>query len=178
MREVALKHDFVSLTNGRMHVVPTGAGIGIVLLHGWPGLWFDYQGVLPLAAQLGRCIAPDFLGFGDSDAPSGEPIAAADEESFARDIVELLDAVGIDDAVVVGHDIGSAVGPTAERLSAGYARTGRCRAGLGRGGGGAPSVPISRAERGHDESPDALNAASVLGSDKLGRVGPLPYAGT
>jgi pimeloyl-ACP methyl ester carboxylesterase len=122
MREVALNHDFVSLTNGRMHFVATGAGIGIVLLHGWPGLWFDYRRVLPLAAQLGRCIAPDFLGFGDSDAPSGEPVAAADEESFARDIVELLDAVGIDDAVVVGHDIGSAVGPAVERLSAGRVR--------------------------------------------------------
>ncbi len=117
MRKIGLIHEFAALRRGRMHFVSAGDGTGIVLLHGWPGLWFDYRHVLPRAAQIGRCIAPDFYGFGDSDKPSGDPLDAASERSFATDILELLDSVGIDEAVVVGHDIGSAVGPVVARLA-------------------------------------------------------------
>ena len=112
-----MNDEFASLSRGRMHFVTAGRGGGIVLLHGWPGLWFDYRHVLPRAARIGRCIAPDFYGFGDSDALTGDPVHAADEKSFARDILELLDWVGSDDVVVVGHDIGSAVGPALARLA-------------------------------------------------------------
>jgi pimeloyl-ACP methyl ester carboxylesterase len=107
---------FASLRRGRMHFVTAGRGIGIVLLHGWPGFWFDYRHVLARTAPIGRCIAPDFFGFGRSEAPPGDPIHAADEESFAHDILELLDSIGVDDMIVVGYDIGSAVGPAVARL--------------------------------------------------------------
>jgi pimeloyl-ACP methyl ester carboxylesterase len=116
MTEDGLVHEFASLSRGRMHYVTSGAGIGIVLLHGWPGYWFDYRHVLPRTSQLGRCIAPDFLGFGDSDAPIGDPIDTANEAAFAADIVSLLDSLAVEDAVIVGHDIGSAVGPLVARL--------------------------------------------------------------
>jgi pimeloyl-ACP methyl ester carboxylesterase len=111
-----LVDEFATLSRGRMHFVAAGAGTCIVLLHGWPGLWFDYRHVLSRAGSIGRCIAPDFFGFGSSDAPNGDPVDAADEAAFASDIVELLDTVGVDDAVIVGHDIGSAVGPAVARL--------------------------------------------------------------
>ncbi len=115
--EIALSDDFVSLAGGTMHFVDAGRGGDIVLLHGWPGFWFDYRKVLPLAARIGRCIAPDFLGFGSSDPPAGDPVDGADEEAFARDILELLESAEIDSAIVVGHDIGSAVGPALARLA-------------------------------------------------------------
>ena len=116
MTRVSANHDFAPLTGGRMHFVSAGRGReSIVLLHGWPGLWFDYREILPLAARIGRCVAPDFFGFGDSDPPFGDPVDSADEESFARDILELLDAIELEDAVIVGHDIGSAVGPAIAR---------------------------------------------------------------
>jgi pimeloyl-ACP methyl ester carboxylesterase len=122
MTEDGLVDEFALLSRGRMHFVTAGAGTAIVLLHGWPGLWFDYRHVLPRASQLGRCIAPDFLGFGGSDAPSGSPIDAADEAAFATDIVSLLDVEAVEDAVIVGHDIGSAVGPAVARLVPGRIR--------------------------------------------------------
>jgi pimeloyl-ACP methyl ester carboxylesterase len=112
-----LNHHFASLSRGTMHFVAGGSGAGVVLLHGWPGLWFDYRHVLPRTARIGYCIAPDFYGFGDSAAPIGDPVDAADEESFATDIIELLDSVGLDDAIVVGHDMGSAVGPALARMA-------------------------------------------------------------
>src|SRR6266542_1689011 len=109
--------EFAPLSRGRMHLVTAGEGDGIVLLHGWPGLWFDYRHVLSPAGRMGRCVAPDFYGFGGSDAPAGDPVDVADEAAFARDILELLDWVGIGDVIVVGHDIGSAVGPAMARLA-------------------------------------------------------------
>jgi pimeloyl-ACP methyl ester carboxylesterase len=117
MERYGIEHRFAALSGGGMHYVTAGRGTGIVLLHGWPGLWFDYRHVLPQAARLGRCIAPDFYGFGDSAAPTGEPVEAADEEAFAKNIIELLDAIEVGEAVIVGHDIGSAVGPAIARLA-------------------------------------------------------------
>jgi pimeloyl-ACP methyl ester carboxylesterase len=116
MEDVGLLHKFAILSRGRMHYVTVGGGTCIVLLHGWPGFWFDYRHVLPGARRIGRCVAPDFFGFGTSDLLSGDPVDAADEAAFARDIVELLEAVGADDAIIVGHDVGSAVGPAVARL--------------------------------------------------------------
>src|SRR5438132_9554177 len=110
-------HQYFQLTRGRMHFVEAGTGRCAILLHGWPGLWFDYRSVLRRAAGIGRFIAPDFLGFGNSDFPSGDPVLAADEEAFATDIIDLLDALELKDAVIVGHDVGSAVGPAVARLA-------------------------------------------------------------
>jgi pimeloyl-ACP methyl ester carboxylesterase len=111
------RHEFADLSRGRMHFVTAGRGTGIVLLHGWPGLWFDYRRVLPLAARVGRCIAPDFFGFGSSDPLTGDPEEAATEDSFGRDILELVEAAELKDPIIVGHDIGSAVGPAMARLA-------------------------------------------------------------
>jgi pimeloyl-ACP methyl ester carboxylesterase len=95
--------------------VSVGAGSAVVLLHGWPGFWFDYRHVLPRVATLGHAVAPDFLGFGASDAVHGDPVEAAGEEAFAADVLELLDWLALDRVVMVGHDIGSAVAPALAR---------------------------------------------------------------
>jgi pimeloyl-ACP methyl ester carboxylesterase len=117
LSEVGPGDGFVRLRRGRMHFVTVGQGTCIVLLHGWPGFWFDYRHVLPRAGRIARCLAPDFFGFGSSDVPSGDPIGGPDEEAFAGDIVELLDALGVAEAVIVGYDVGSAVGPAVARLA-------------------------------------------------------------
>jgi pimeloyl-ACP methyl ester carboxylesterase len=101
-----------------MHFVTIGAGPGVVLLHGWPGFWFDYPHVLPGITSLGRrAIAPDFFGFGDSEALGGDPVETASEERLAGDVLELLDCLDLDRVVMVGHDIGSAVAPALARMT-------------------------------------------------------------
>jgi pimeloyl-ACP methyl ester carboxylesterase len=101
-----------------MHFVTVGVGSGVVLLHGWPGFWFDYRHVLPGVAGLGRrAIALDFFGFGDSEAVDGDPEEAASEGRLAGDVLELLDWLHLDRVVLVGHDIGSAVAPALARLA-------------------------------------------------------------
>jgi pimeloyl-ACP methyl ester carboxylesterase len=110
-------HEFANLSRGRMHYVTVGAGSGVVLLHGWPGFWFDYRHVLPGVAGLARAVAPDFFGFGDSEAVSGDPTDVASEGRFADDVLELLDRLDLDGVVVVGHNIGSPIAPALARLA-------------------------------------------------------------
>jgi pimeloyl-ACP methyl ester carboxylesterase len=111
-----LRHDTVQLSRGRMHYVSVGTGPGAVLLHGWPGFWFDHRHVLPRVASGVRAVAPDFFGFGESviDDAAAE---AGGEQAHAADVVELLDALGLDRAVLVGQDIGSAVAPAVARIA-------------------------------------------------------------
>ena len=112
------QHRVADLRRGRMHYVSAGSGPSVVvLLHGWPGFWFDYRDVIAGAARIGQVIAPDFLGFGESSALPGDDPAAADELEFARDIHELLSHLRAGKVVLVGHDIGSAVGPALARLA-------------------------------------------------------------
>jgi pimeloyl-ACP methyl ester carboxylesterase len=59
-------------------------------------------------------IAPDFFGFGDSSSLSGGALAAG-EEAFAQDVLDLIDFLGLEPAVLVGYDIGSAVAAAVAR---------------------------------------------------------------
>jgi pimeloyl-ACP methyl ester carboxylesterase len=115
-----LRHGVGALGRGRMHYAAMGAGPPVVLLHGWPGYWFDFRHVLPLVAPFACAVAPDFFGFGES---TPVPAAAASgEEALARDVIELLDALSFDRVVLVGQDIGSAVAPAVARLAPGRVR--------------------------------------------------------
>ena len=89
-----------------------GTGDPIVLLHGNPTSSYLWRDVMPALAPLGRVIAPDLIGHGDSDklpASDGD-----DRYSFAtsyRYLDGLLQALGITEKVtLVIHDWGSALG--------------------------------------------------------------------
>ena len=79
-----------------------GSGRPLVLLH---GLLDDSEGWAQLAADTHRpCIAIDLPGFGGSDLPRMPRIG-----SYARDVVEALEVLEIDDCTLVGHSLGGAV---------------------------------------------------------------------
>jgi len=83
-------------------------GTPIVFLHGWPELSISWRHQLPVFAGLGfRAIAPDMRGYGRSSIyPRHEDYAL---EEIVADMIELLDAVGAEKAIWVGHDWGSPV---------------------------------------------------------------------
>jgi pimeloyl-ACP methyl ester carboxylesterase len=92
----------------RLHVVEQGEGPLVLLLHGFPESWYSWRHQLSALAQAGyRAVAPDQRGYGDSDKP--EPIEAYDQVTLVQDAVGLLDALGEEQAVVVGHDWGAPV---------------------------------------------------------------------
>jgi pimeloyl-ACP methyl ester carboxylesterase len=90
----------------RLHYVRGGRGRPVLLLHGWPGYWYDWRRVLPELMREADAIAPDLRGFGDSDGPAGD---TTNEQELVADMVVLLDHLEVERAVVAGHDIGSAV---------------------------------------------------------------------
>jgi pimeloyl-ACP methyl ester carboxylesterase len=80
----------------------------VVLCHGWPELAYSWRHQIAALAAAGiRVIAPDQRGYGGTDRP--EPVEAYDMEHLTGDHVALLDHLGIDKAVYVGHDWGGFV---------------------------------------------------------------------
>lgn len=75
----------------------TGAGPAVVLLHGQPGTGGDWQRVTPLLADRYRLVVPDRPGYGRTGGPAGGFAANA------RATVDLLDRLGLERAVLVGH---------------------------------------------------------------------------
>jgi pimeloyl-ACP methyl ester carboxylesterase len=91
-----------------LSVHEAGSGPAVVLCHGFPELAYSWRHQLPALAAAGfRAIAPDQRGYGASDRPA--PIEAYDIHHLTGDLVGLLDALGVERAVFVGHDWGGLV---------------------------------------------------------------------
>ena len=96
-------------TNGiQMHLAEQGDGPVVVLCHGFPELWYSWRHQLAALADAGyRAVAPDMRGYGQTACP--EAVDAYDIEQLTGDLTGLLDVLGEDDAVFVGHDFGANV---------------------------------------------------------------------
>jgi pimeloyl-ACP methyl ester carboxylesterase len=106
------KQEHVSLpTNGiRLHVVQTGSRYGslVILLHGFPEFWYGWRKqIQPLANAGFRVWIPDQRGYNLSDKPRG--ISAYRLDVLANDVIGLIDAAGVDQCYLAGHDWGAAV---------------------------------------------------------------------
>lgn len=85
-----------------------GAGEPVVLLHGTPSYSYEWRHVVPHVEAAGhRVITYDLLGYGRSERPVGRDTSVAAQTEL---LGHLLDALGVDRAAVVAHDIGGAVG--------------------------------------------------------------------
>lgn len=91
---------------GTLHVVDRpGENPPIVLMHGFPDDHHIYDRLTPLLRR--RTLALDFLGYGQSDRPSPRTFDRGDRQ---RELTALIEALGLDQVVLVGHD---ASGPEA-----------------------------------------------------------------
>jgi haloalkane dehalogenase len=99
------------ILGSEMAYVEIGTGDPIVLLHGNPTSSYLWRNVLPYLQPLGRCIAPDLIGMGDSDKlPDSGPNAYRFVE-HRRYLDALLEALDVRERVtLVIHDWGSALG--------------------------------------------------------------------
>jgi pimeloyl-ACP methyl ester carboxylesterase len=104
----SVSHRQLAANGIELHVAEQGEGPPVLLLHGFPELWYSWRHQLPVLADAGfRAIAPDTRGYGGSSIPL--PVHAYDLDTLALDCVELLDALGLGQAVVVGHDWGAQI---------------------------------------------------------------------
>lgn len=98
-------------TNGvRLRVVEAGerGALVVILAHGFPELAYSWRHQIPVLADAGyHVLAPDQRGYGGSSRP--QAIEAYDIHQLTADLVGLLDDVGAERAVWIGHDWGAAV---------------------------------------------------------------------
>jgi pimeloyl-ACP methyl ester carboxylesterase len=97
-------------TNGiRLHAVTEGErGPLVVLLHGFPECWYSWREYLhPLAEAGFRAVAPDMRGYDLSDKPKG--VLNYQLPMLTADVLGLVEALGEQKAVIVGHDWGGVV---------------------------------------------------------------------
>jgi pimeloyl-ACP methyl ester carboxylesterase len=111
----ALQHRFVQVNGIRMHIAEQGSGPLVVLVHGFPELWYSWRHVLPALAAAGyHAVAPDMRGYGQTDAPA--KIEDYSQLQSVGDIVGLVHALGYEQAVIAGHDWGAPVAYNAANL--------------------------------------------------------------
>lgn len=103
-----ITHRTIESNGIKLHIAEAGQGPPVVLVHGFPELWYSWRHQLPALAEAGyHAIAPDVRGYGGSDAP--QAIEAYNMRNMTADVAGLLDALGERTAVVVGHDWGSPI---------------------------------------------------------------------
>lgn len=106
MQVEGVRHDHVTAGGVRFHVAEAGAGVPVVLLHGFPQHWYAWRRVVPLLAGEFRLIMPDARGAGGSDAPR----KGYDTATRARDVLALMDAMDLDRVRLIGHEWGAWAG--------------------------------------------------------------------
>lgn len=135
-----IRHQTVTTNGIRMHVAEAGEGPAVLLCHGFPEAWHSWRHQLRALAEAGfRAIAPDMRGYGDTEAP-----AAIEDYTLLHlvgDMVGLLDALGIGQAAIAGHDWGAPVAWNAALM-----RPDRFRAVAGLSVPYAPRGPVSGLE--------------------------------
>jgi pimeloyl-ACP methyl ester carboxylesterase len=101
-----ISHRTVKANGINIHIAEAGEGPLVIMLHGFPELWYSWRHQLPALAAAGyRAVAPDIRGYGDSDAPY--EIEAYSMKNMVADAVGILDALGLETAVIAGHDWGA-----------------------------------------------------------------------
>jgi pimeloyl-ACP methyl ester carboxylesterase len=92
----------VRLPRVELFLREAGDGPPLLLLHGWPQHGEMWMPLVDELAREYRVLIPDLRGSGRSGAPSGR----YDKHRMTADVLDLLDAEGIEKAAVVGHDWG------------------------------------------------------------------------
>src|SRR5438477_6633096 len=103
-----IRHRTIETNGIRLHIAEQGEGPLVVLCHGFPEFWYSWRHQLPALAAAGfHAVAPDQRGYGRTDRPPS--IEAYDIFQLTGDIVGLVQALGRDQAIIVGHDWGAPV---------------------------------------------------------------------
>ena len=106
-----LTHRVLGANGIRIHAVEAGRGPLVLLVHGFPESWYSWRHQLPALAAAGyRAVAIDVRGYGRSSKP-----AAVDEYRIVKhvgDNVGVVEALGEQEAVIVGHDWGAPIAST------------------------------------------------------------------
>ncbi len=103
------EHHFAQLSDIKLHYVREGTGPPLLLVHGWPGFWWEWHmNIAPLAEHF-DVIVPDMRGYGDSEKPPLDRVELYHTDCVVADFVQLLDHLKIERIFIAGHDWGSEI---------------------------------------------------------------------
>lgn len=97
---------FVEVCGSKMHLIETGEGDAILFMHGVPTSCYLWRNVIPHLESLGRCVAPDLIGFGRSDKPNIEYSVF----EHIQYIEKLIDTLKLKNITLIMHGWGSVIG--------------------------------------------------------------------
>jgi pimeloyl-ACP methyl ester carboxylesterase len=116
------RHRFVPANAARFHIAETEAASDaplVVLLHGFPQMWWAWRNQLPVLAAAGyRAVAMDLRGTGASDKPPH----GYDIPTLTNDVAGVIRSLGAREAVVIGHGVGGTVAWSMAALQPGVTR--------------------------------------------------------
>ncbi|MGX9144367.1 alpha/beta fold hydrolase [Mesorhizobium sp. 128a] len=95
----------VAVNGSSLHYIRGGNGPALILVHGFPEDWTEYQAIMPRLAQRFTVVAVDLPGIGRSAPPRDDYEAT----NLASQIHGLADALHLEKPYVVGHDLGGIV---------------------------------------------------------------------
>lgn len=150
-----------------LHYVRWGDGSPrVLLLHGWPGFWYDWRRVLPRLAAFASVVAPDLRGFGASAKPDWPAPSAYSPEAQARNVLALLDHLGVERVVLAGYDVGSRVAQTLARTAPERVDALVLAAPVYPGFGTRPLEPAAQRERWYQHFHQLPQADVLIGHDR------------
>jgi pimeloyl-ACP methyl ester carboxylesterase len=101
----AIVDRMIAIPGLDVHILESGAGTPILMLHGFPQSSRAYRRVIPLLADRAHVIAADMRGAGNTDVTAD----GYDPATIEQDLIELMDELGLERTAIVAHDWGAIV---------------------------------------------------------------------
>ena len=100
-----MQSNFIQTRDLRMHYLQAGTGDPLIFIHGFPETSYEWRHQLAYFSQSYACFAPDTRGYGQTDKPG----IRCTRQLLAQDIVNFMDALGLESAHIVAHDWGGII---------------------------------------------------------------------
>lgn len=100
-------HEYITTNGVRLHYVTQGEGPLMLMLHGFPEFWYSWRYQIPEFAKDFKVVALDLRGYNDSDKPEDKSAYVMDK--FVKDVKGVIQGLGYEKCVLVGHDWGGAI---------------------------------------------------------------------
>jgi len=102
-----VEHDYVTNNGVKIHYVTIGQGPLVLMVHGFPDFWYTWRHQMAALKDHFQVVAIDQRGYNKSDQPEG--VEAYDVSYLVADVAAVIEHIGREKAVVVGHDWGGVV---------------------------------------------------------------------
>ncbi len=102
-----VEHGYANSDGVKIHYVSIGEGPLVVMIHGFPDYWYTWRHQMAALSENHRVVAIDTRGYNRSDQPKG--VAAYAMPRLVADVLAVIDHLGSERAVIVGHDWGGSI---------------------------------------------------------------------